>query len=211
MTQPWQGWYPGREPFLQPLASPGGSSGAGVREREEGRRGEFPRLSCSFHKSPQSRWRRSREVRGAGAQRGGTRHLPFPHRFLSFCSFLLLLSFFLFFKPPPLPSRSGGCPGPAARLPLRLRWVLPAALAAAASQRPDSGKRKLGGSGLAPRLSDPRGCTARAPHPGSGAAVLPDATASRGPRGGPGDRLGGRFLSRPPPEPLMVAARAPAL
>lgn len=38
----------------------------------------------SFHKSPLQRQRRSREVYGAGAQRGGTRHLPFPRRFLSF-------------------------------------------------------------------------------------------------------------------------------
>lgn len=174
VTQPWQGWYPGREPFLLPLASPGASSGAGVREREEGRLGEFPRLSCSFHKSPQSRWRRSREVRGAGAQRGGTRHLPFPHRFLS----ALFLSFFLFFKLPPSPFSLGGLPWPsspiaappppgAAGRPRRCRLPAPGLREAKARRLP----------ACAPTV---RPAAARPAPPGSGAAAPPDATASRG-------------------------------
>lgn len=132
-----------------------------------------------------------------------------PDTSLSPTAFFLSRLLFLFLQTSPSPLSLGGCPGPAARLPLRLRWVLPAALAAAASLRPDySGKRKLGGSRLAPRLSAPR---LHGPRPrGQAPPFFPTpqrrgaARVSRGP-------LGGRFLSRPPPELLMVAARAPAL
>lgn len=191
VTQPWQGWYPGREPFLLPLASPGASSGAGVREREEGRLGEFPRLSCSFHKSPQSRWRRSREVRGAGAQRGGTRHLPFPRRFLSFSSFsfssnlpLSPLARWL-----PWPSSPIAAPPPlgAAGRPRRCRLPAPGLREAKARRLP----------ACAPTVSP---AAARPAPPGSGAAVLPDATASRGRAGVPGTARG--------PLPLPPAAGA---
>lgn len=178
MTQPWQGWYPGREPFLLPLASPGASSGAGVREREEGRLGEFPRLSCSFHKSPQSRWRQSREVRGAGAQRGGTRHLPFPTAFF--------LSVLFFFFPPNLPlsllarvaalaqqpdcrSASAGCCRPPSPPP-------------ACARTPGSESSAAPGSrpGCQPRAPGGRRRRSSRRHSVAGAARV-----SRGPAGGP--------------------------
>ena len=120
---PEQVWYPSREPVLGPAASPGAGSEAGAGQREEGRPGESPRLSPRFHKSPQPRRLPGREVHGAGAQRGGTRHLPFPRRWLSF------FQLFFFFKP--LPARSGSCPSlpsPIAAPPPRLK---PPAFAAA--------------------------------------------------------------------------------
>lgn len=94
---PRQGWYPSREPAVRPVASRGAGSEAGAGERGEGRPGECPRLFPRFHKSPQPRRPPGREVHGVGAQRGGTRHLPLPRRWLSFfqCAFFVYL--FLFF------------------------------------------------------------------------------------------------------------------
>lgn len=181
------------QPALRPPASPGAGSGAGARGREEGRLGEFPRLSRWFHKSPQPRRRPSREVRGAGAQRGGTRHLPFPPP-LSFFQF-----FFFFFKPPPLPPRSGGCPS-AARAPLRLRWVPPPA-------RPRSlrlAERGLRG-GRARRLPLARRLSgARPARPGAGAAAPRDARRTAGAAPARGSR---RQLGWPPSLPPAAGAR----
>lgn len=81
----------------------------GVAPCKRGRGGASAGLSpppSSFHKSPLQRRRRSREVYGAGAQRGGTRHLPFPRRFLSFLfSHLGLLNLSLLAGRPPRPRR----------------------------------------------------------------------------------------------------------
>lgn len=84
----------------------------GVAPWRRGRGGAGAGLSpppSSFHKSPQPRQQRSREVYGVGAQRGGTRHLPFPRCFLSFLfSHLDLLNLPLLPRPesaPAVPSR----------------------------------------------------------------------------------------------------------
>lgn len=118
------------------------------------------------------------------------------------------LSFFLFFffffpQTSPSPFSLGWLPWPSSPI------AAPPPLGAAGRPR-----RRLPAPGL--REAKARRLPARAPAvspapPGAGAAALPDATASRGLLECPGDPLGGRFLSRPPPELAMVAARAPAL
>lgn len=186
----------------------GAGSEAGAREREEGRLGEFPRLSPSFHKSPQPRLRPRREVHGAGVQRGGTRRLPFPPPLSFFLSLSVFWCFVLFFfKPPPLPPCSGGCPASqlgrrsssasAAARPRRLRLAAP-----------DSGEAK------ARRLAAPTVSPA-ARAPGAGAATFRDARRPtlRGPRRrrGPWERSGGASSPARRQSPAMVAARARAL
>lgn len=75
-----------------------------ARERGGAGAGLSPPPS-SFHKSPQQRQQQSREVFGVGAQRGGTRHLPFPRRFLSFLfSHLDLLNLPLLPRPESAPA-----------------------------------------------------------------------------------------------------------
>lgn len=110
----------------KPTQCPGPPASQGVALCKRGRGGASAGLSpppSPFHKSPLQRRRRSREVYGAGAQRGGTRHLPFPRRFLSFLfSHLGLLNLLLPPRretapaaPPRLhlvaPLRSPGCAG----------------------------------------------------------------------------------------------------
>lgn len=176
---PLQVWYPSREPALGPAASPGAGSEAGVGQREEGRPGECPRLSPRFHKSPQPRRPPGREVHGAGAQRGGTRHLPFPRRWLSFFQlfFFLNLSLLARVAAPAYQARSPlllpGCSRPPSPPPL------------SAGTR---GKRKLRGSA----------CEPRGHAPGADAAALAAARrfAGAAPALGSGTRLG-RFASSP--------------
>lgn len=192
-----QVWYPSREPVLGPAASPGAGSEAGAGQREEGRPGECPRLSPRFHKSPQPRRLPGREVHGAGAQRGGTRHLPFPRRWLSF----FLSAFFFFFLNLSLLAWVAA-PAYQARSPLLLpgcsRPPSPPPLSAGTR-----GKRKLRGSACEP--------SGHAPGADAAALAVARRLAGAAPAPGSGTLLGRLLPLLPrPPDPAMVAARAPA-
>lgn len=138
MTPPPAGLVPEKRAGSPAPGFWGAGSEAGAREREEGRLGEFPRLSPSFHKSPQPRQRPRREVHGAGVQRGGTRRLPFPPPLAFFlsvfcCVCVLSLPLSLLAGVVAQPRRSGAAPPPP---------VPPPALAASASPRRDSREAK---------------------------------------------------------------------
>lgn len=188
MTPPRQGWHPSREPALLPPAPRGAGSEAGARGREEGRPGDFPRLS------PGSINHRSRGGGRAGKCAEPECSVVAPDTSLS-PPLACLLSHF-FFKASPSPSSLGRLPQPRSRVAAPPRGCRRPPAPPPPRSAGTLGKRKLGRARL--RLSAPR------PAP-PGAAPPPSETpaAPRGPRRrrGPGDRSGGRFLSRPPPEP----------
>lgn len=177
------------------------------RERGKERRGDWGNFPASLAHSINHR---SRGGGRAGKCAEPERSVVAPDTSLSPHGFLSFFQFF-FSKPPPLPPRSGGCPSLAAWSPLRLHWVPPAALAAAASAslRWDLGKRKLGGSRLALRLSAqrPRGPRPRVQAP----QLFQTPAAPRGPRQVPETAPAAASSPARRRSRAMVAARAPAL
>ena len=168
------------------------------REREGEGRGDRGNVPASL---PASINHRSRGGRRAGKCTEPERSVVAPDTSLSpvagFLSFSVLCLFvcFCFFKPPPLPPRSGGCPSIAARSPLLLRGCSrPPSPPPPPRSAGTRGKRKLGVSACQPR--------GRAP--GADAAVLPAARRTAGAAPAPGSRGRlGRPLPLPPrpPEP----------